>query len=268
MKTINPYLIAAATAARRLRWDAGWESHRSRGLLRRWRGARAGQRAVICCNGPSLNRVDFEALAAAEVFCIGLNKINLLFERTCWRPGAICASNLNVIEQNAGFYNETGIPLFLDSGGRRWVRPRTNVAFLHYLHVNRFAEDVSMSYVQGSTVTYMALQVAFHLGIREVALVGCDHSFATKGPAHQAVKAGETDPNHFDPRYFSGGVKWDLPDLIGSEYFYALAERHYRNAGRRIWNCTEGGKLELYERKPLAEFLAGAKDVGRRAAAA
>jgi hypothetical protein len=44
------------------------------------------------------------------------------------------------------------------------------------------------------------------MGFTQVALVGFDHNFATKGPDHKLVSAADDDPNHFDFRYFAGGV--------------------------------------------------------------
>ena len=112
-----------------------------------------------------------------------------------------------------------------------------------------------MSIGLGSTVTYVALQLAFHMGYDSVALIGCDHNFETKGPADKIVQADNTDPNHFDPTYFSKGVKWNLPDLLNSERGYLLARKHYENNERKIFNCTEGGKLEIFERLTLEDFL-------------
>jgi hypothetical protein len=99
------------------------------------------------------------------------------------------------------------------------------------------------------------MQLAFHMGFKNIALVGCDHSFATKGPANKTVIAGQQDPNHFDPNYFSEGVKWQLPDIIGSELHYDLARDIFERYGRKIVNCTEGGRLEIFERQPLGEFF-------------
>lgn len=251
--TINPYLRAAALVRSRLGWDLDPESWRSRDRLKRLKDTHPGGRAVILCNGPSLNKVDFGMLDG--VFCFGLNKINLLFERSPFRPNAVVAVNPFVIEQNAPFFNETEIPLFLSRVGRHQVRSRPNVAFLDTANVPKFARDVSMSCFEGHTVTYVALQVAFHMGFREVALVGADHNFATSGPANKTVIAGEKDESHFDPRYFSGGVQWQLPDLFQSEVAYTMARDAYAAFGGRVFNATDGGNLEVFERSTLGEFL-------------
>jgi hypothetical protein len=254
--TLNPYLVAIRLVLQRLRWDLGQESFRSRRRLRALRDRHAGRKAVILCNGPSLLRTDFARLAASNAFVFCLNKINLLFDKTELRPDAIVAVNRYVIEQNAEFYRSTPIDLFLDSGALALVGSRSNLAYLHSTALTRFARDCSVSIYQGYTVTFVALQLAYHMGFSEVALVGCDHSFSQKGPANLAVVSGERDADHFDPNYFAGGVKWQLPDLAQSEASYLMAREVFEASGRRIVNCTDGGNLEVYVRQRLEDFLA------------
>lgn len=254
---LNPYRMAARFVLRRLRWDLHPQSWRSRRVLRSWRD-RFGQepkRAVILCNGPSLLKVDFDHLTRSGVFCIGLNKVNLLFAKTAFRPQCVVAVNPFVIEQNADFFNETSLPLFLDTHAVDFVRPRPNVAYLHSNPFHYFARDASISIFQGYTVTYVALQLAFHFGFREVALVGADHSFVEKGPGSMTVVSGQHDPSHFDSNYFAGGMKWQLPDLFESEVGYTMARNTFEAFGGRVVNATVGGKLEVFERQTLEDFL-------------
>jgi len=254
--TINPYRTSVMQILRRAKWDIRLLSWISRAKVRTWKDKYADQKAVIMCNGPSLNKVDFRQLDKSGVFTFGLNKINLLFRRTDFRPSVIVAVNPFVIEQNAKFYNETDIPLFLDSKGSKWVKCSKNTHFLHSsVGSGHFAQDCSISINQGFTVTYVAMQLAFHMGFVEVALVGCDHSFSTKGTANEIVASDENDPDHFDPNYFAKGVKWQLPDLAHSEFYYTIAKETFERYGRRIVNCTQGGSLELFERQPLDDFL-------------
>jgi hypothetical protein len=64
------------------------------------------------------------------------------------------------------------------------------------------------------------------------------------------VSEGE-DPNHFDPRYFGKGFRWQLPDLETSEIAYRMARRAYEQAGRRVLDATIGGKLTVF---PKVEY--------------
>lgn len=254
--SVNPYFSAAGLVRDRLRWDLNIESWRSRERLKRLKDKFKGEKAVILCNGPSLNKVDFDLLNG-KCYTFGLNKVNLLFSRTSFRPSCVVAVNSLVLEQNAEFYNSTDLPLFLDSVAfvKKWVKAGDNKCFLHSTSFQKFARDCSISINQGFTVTYVAMQLAFHLGFRDVALVGCDHSFATKGPANKTVESGKEDLSHFDPTYFSGGVKWQLPDIFESEISYGRAKRVYEAYNRKIVNCTEGGYLEVFDRVGLESFL-------------
>jgi hypothetical protein len=251
--TVNPYRYAMYEIWNRLRWDLNPNSWSSRAKLTAYKDKYRNQKAVILCNGPSLMKSDFKLLD--NVFTFGLNKINLLFESNDFRPSCIVAINYLVLEQNSLFYNQTDIPLFLDSYATRYVRTRKNTIFLHTSLQQKFAKDCSVSIYHGFTVTFTALQLAFHMGFREVALVGCDHNFAAKGMPNVAVVAVEKDANHFDSRYFSNGAKWQLPDLLQSEVSYRIARDIYELEGRRVVNATKGGKLEILQRQDLEEFV-------------
>jgi hypothetical protein len=244
-------------ARRRLSWQLRAEAWRSHWRLARLHDRCRGQRAVILCNGPSLMKVDFDSLAG--VYTFGLNKINLLFDRTTFRPSCVVAVNPYVLEQNAAFYRATDLPVFLDSGAYPRVGSRPCVHYLYSLDdtgVRDFRRDVPGGICQGYTVTFVALQLAHWFGFTRVALVGCDHDFAEKGRPNAVVTAGERDQSHFDPRYFSGGMKWQLPDLPESERSYELARQAFAADGRELVNATEGGRLELLPRMSLRQFLA------------
>jgi hypothetical protein len=252
---INPYRRALGTLISRAMWDLNPSSWTSRRKIKSNKGRHVGGKCVILCNGPSLLKVDFKLLEDSGVYTFGLNKINLLFSKNSFKPSAIIAVNGMVLEQNKRFYNETEIQLFLSSTASKFIKERHNVCFLHSTNVHGFARDCSLSVHNGGTVTYVAMQLAFHFGFEKVALVGCDHNFAIKGPANMTVQSGKEDFSHFDPNYFAGGVKWQLPDLARSEFFYSLAKDYYNFANRELINCTDGGCLEVFPRASLAKFL-------------
>jgi hypothetical protein len=251
--TINPYRTAAAEVLRRLKWDMQPESWASRSKLKAFHNIHQGEKCVILCNGPSLLKADLSLLKGVKTF--GLNKINMLFDKTDFRPTYIASVNPLVNEQNAPFFNETDIPLFLRNDAMAHIRPRKNIAYLYPAAQQKFARDCSMSVYEGYTVTFIALQLAYHMGFKEVAVIGCDHNFAQSGPANKTVVSGEKDASHFDPNYFAGGVKWQLPDLLQSEVSYSMARDIYEGSGRKVYNCTDGGKLEIFNRITLIDFV-------------
>lgn len=258
---INSYKHALSLCAHRLNFDLDfrvWGSkQRTKLLSNKFNG-----KCIILCNGPSLNRVDFDLLKDTQIFTIGLNKINLMFEKNSFRPNLISCVNPFVIDQNIDFYLNTDIPVFLDYLNVKKIGKlgaTSKKANIHYLHsadvVGQFATDLSGSICQGYTVTYVALQIAYHLGFTKVALVGCDHNFSSKGVNNSTITQTATETNHFMPNYFAPGSQWQLPDLLGSEFHYQIAKDVYEVNERVIYNCTEGGKLEIFERIPLDDFI-------------
>lgn len=84
-------------------------------------------------------------------------------------------------------------------------------------------------YFSGLTVTYVALKMAFYLGYERVDLWGVDHS---------------ADWKHYREDYPPGDVdrrQWRMEMM---EYHYALAQRVYTLAGRRIINYSHPSKLD------------------------
>ena len=252
---LNPYRVATSLLWERLKWDFHLRSWSSRRKLKALHNRYEGKKAVIVCNGPSLLQTDFSLLD--DVYTFGLNKINLLFNQTDFRPDCIVSVNPFVIKQNKEFYAKSDIPLFLDakasrtSGLLKYYHP----TFIHTSDISSFSKDCSYSIFQGYTVTYVAMQLAYHMGFSDVALIGCDHNFHVQGPANEVRTASGDDKSHFHKDYFADGQQWQLPDLQQSEVFYALALRTYQESGRRLINATSGGNLELLPRIRLADFI-------------
>ena len=61
-----------------------------------------GRDTLVVGNGPSINHTK---LADINMVSIGMNKINLLFDRSEWRPDIITCVNGLVIRQNRKFFN-------------------------------------------------------------------------------------------------------------------------------------------------------------------
>ena len=99
------------------------------------------------------------------------------------------------------------------------------------------------------------MQLAYHMGYDEVGLIGCDHYFKDKGIPNTTIKTVDIDRNHFDPNYFGKGMEWQLPDILGSEFHYQISRDFFQKNNKKIYNCTNGGHLEIFERKSLSNFI-------------
>lgn len=214
--------------------------------LSRFHNVHVGERAVLVCNGPSLNRMNLDFLRREIV--IGLNKIHLGLDRFGFYPRYVVAVNPRVVEQAR---IELAAMTALKFIGARAAIHLPEDAFTHHIQVLDppvlFSRDITQGFREGGTVTHAALQLAFWMGFSEVVIIGMDHRFTYEGKPHESRFLAGPDTNHFSPEYFSGQV-WDNPDLVRSEVSYAEARRIYESTGRRIVDATVDGACTVFEK--------------------
>lgn len=218
--------------------------------LRAMRNSHTGERCFIIGNGPSLRETDLKKLS--DTYTIGMNRFYLAFPDLGFSTSCLLSVNNLVIEQCAEDFRALPIPTFVSWRGRQWIKPSDN---LHYLYTSYllpgFSGNAAGRLWEGATVTFVAMQLAYYMGFKQVILIGVDHSFATKGTPNTMVTSTGDDPNHFNPAYFGKGFRWQLPDLETSEIAYVLAREAYKKDGREILDATVGGKLTVF---PKVEY--------------
>lgn len=213
-----------------------------------------GKRAFIIGNGPSLKQTDLSKLKNEITF--GMNRIYLAFPEWGFTTTYLCVTNDLVVEQFVGDISVLTIPKFIAWRSHKHfdqdlsLKDIPTFAYTSYTGP-RFATDARGRIWEGATVTNLALQLAYHMGIEKAILIGVDHNFTSKGEANKTVVSEGEDPNHFMPNYFGKGVKWQLPDLDTSEIGYTFAQEAYRKAGREVVDATVGGKLTIF---PKVEY--------------
>lgn len=209
------------------------------------RDSHRGERCVIIGNGPSLNRTDIQRIRNEYTF--GLNRIYLAWEDWGFSTSFFLSVNDLVIEQCAQDIMALSMPAFVAWRARKWLEPKDNLHFLYTTYTGpKFAQDASKRLWEGATVTYTALQLAYHMGFSTVVLIGVDHSFKSKGKPNQTVESQGDDPNHFSPEYFGKGFRWQLPDLDTSEAAYRMAHQAFLADQRQVLDATIGGQLDVF----------------------
>ncbi|MBT3391264.1 MAG: DUF115 domain-containing protein [Chloroflexi bacterium] len=218
-----------------------------------------GERCFIIGNGPSLKQTDVSKLK--DEFTFGMNRIYLAFPEWGFSTSFLVSVNDLVNEQCAEDFINLDVPRFFSWRSRRFFSslptPHSPLStFLHTTYTGpKFAQDARGRLWEGATVTYACLQLAYHMGFDEVILIGVDHSFASKGQPNTTVVSGGDDPNHFDPRYFGKGFRWQLPDLDTSEQAYRMARHAFESAGRRVLDATIGGQLTIFSKVNYDELF-------------
>jgi len=204
-----------------------------------------GQRCFIIGNGPSLQETDVSCLKGEYSF--GMNRVYLAFPQWGFHTPYYLSINSLVIEQCAEDIRALPMPKFLSWRSRHLIQPTDDTIFLHTTYTGpKFARDARHRLWEGATVTYVALQLAFHMGFQQVILIGVDHSFVSQGEPNTTVISRGDDRDHFDAAYFGKGFRWQLPDLETSERAYRLARQAYEQAGRQVLDATIDGKLTVF----------------------
>jgi hypothetical protein len=121
--------------------------------------------------------------------------------------------------------------------------------------VPRFSTDATKQLFCGQSVTYINLQLAYFMGFTEVYLIGMDFSYVIP-ESHKrtgdVLLSDTDDSNHFHQDYFGKGKTWKDPKLDRVALNYKMAKLVYEATGRRIYNATVGGSLEIFERVDYA----------------
>lgn len=227
-------------------------------ILADFKDKHKGKRAFILGNGPSLNLCDLGLLKNELTF--GVNSIFLNYEHMDYDPTYYVVEDVLVAEDRAEEINVYNGPIKLfgnylrhhgitESENTLWINVR--MRYDDYPEFPYFSRNALKMLWTGGTVTYLCMQLAYYMGFSEVYLVGFDHSYKIPPDFHvngNQILSTSDDPNHFHPDYFGKGYRWHDPMLGRMEKSYRSAKRVYDGAGRRIFNATVGGKLEIFDR--------------------
>ncbi len=248
------------------RLDRVYEGLRLRGLRDRHRGARC----FLVGNGPSLRHQDLGALRGELVF--STNKLLLHPQHDRMAPRYYCVSDTLFLDGLApemrrllrekspaleSFFPRSIKPALRRSG----LVPARSVYFLTKLGVPIWERgtmrlDPSRGVFTGQNVIIdFCLPLAFYMGFAEVYLLGCDTDYGLdRAEDYSAayfydvsVHRPLLDPVHHRTAWYDNVVR-----------SYEVARRMFEAGGRRIYNATAGGKLEVFPRVDLAAVLAGA----------
>ena len=226
------------------------ENEKGLGLLK---NAYKGKRIFIVCNGPSLKPEDLDRIAENGDYSFACNKIDKIFTKTKWRPsfyavfdegyGIKLLDTMNSIPADMHFYAE-------DS----YLTTRKVRAKHYYINALRsrklldepdFADNVTEKLYAIATVTYAMIQIAVHMGFKELYIIGCDHSYSLE------VKRDGTIVDNGGNSYFTGSEEEKKRTAVVSweaDCAYDMARTFADSHGIVIKNAGRGGKLENFER--------------------
>ena len=248
-------------------------------------------RIWVIGNGPSLRAADLQILHNRGEFCIGMNRIQLIYDKTDWRPSLYCLADTRKNfswAQDVLFHVKQGYPCHVknlilnaltphfDGGLGAWIdQPWAGnvVPLIECMH-NYIDHRPPAKWhfphpccFQGSMNT--SIQIAAFAGYKNIILLGVDHEWKLRDGEHTP------DPNHYDPRY-DGGLEYGILNgehisnslpytvmnpftiekmIAEAVYAYRLADREARGMGVSIFNASRNTNLYTFPRVSFDEIL-------------
>jgi len=239
------------------------------------RGMGRGKRAFVIGNGPSLRGMDLSALKTD--ITIASNRFYLARDSVNLTPSYMLFEDTRHIEQSGSAIRDLrgSTKIVALHGAHAVPRPwGDDLLFMNARLIDDpsywtdwgplFSEDFAQIVYLGSTVTYIGLQLAYHLGCEEVYLIGVDFSYGAMAndvaPGKMTVTAENIDQvseAHLIPNYYKIGDTIGVPDYDKQRAAYTKAHSMFEAAGRKVVNLTPGTKLDVFEKGDFAEIISG-----------
>jgi len=229
-----------------------------------------GKRCFIIGNGPSLNKHDLSLLENEITF--GVNSFYYKTRETGFRPTFYVVEDSSVIKENLEEIRNYYAPFKFFPTVYSRLHPKDPNTYFFKMNrgfyeksspnycVPRFSTDITKEIFCGQSVTYINLQLAYFMGFSEVYLIGMDFNYIIPESHRRTgdVLLSDTDdPNHFHKDYFGKGKTWKDPKLDRVKSNYKMAKLVYESVGRKIFNATIGGHLDVFDRVDYYDLLGG-----------
>ncbi len=227
--------------------------------LRPFKDRHRGERCFIVGNGPSLTISDLEKLKSEVTFAA--NKIYLAFDRTDWRPSYYVVEDEHMARQHhREICQLKGSVKFVSDEWKLLYRKSSDVILYPRYSLSRdefpqFSKDATQVVYCGYMVTYASLQLAYFMGFTSVYLMGVDFDYPSVRSAIEPSSNISHQQDHFVRNYFQPGETRNPPELELAERAMVCAREFFESHGRKIWNATRGGKLEVFDRISLEGAL-------------
>ena len=220
-----------------------------------------GQRGFVIGNGPSLKLDDLNMLI--QEVSIASNKIFMIFKDTPWRPTVYSIVDDLVWEK---IYDQLPakklVPVITSQLPAKSIPHHTakylgNAADLYSSGQGLcFSQNVCEGFYGGYSVTFENLQLAAHMGLNPIYLIGCDHYYHGESEVTPQSQVTEgTQANHFIPGYRAPGEIVNPAPIKEMTQAYEVAKKYGDEHGIKIYNATRGGHLEAFPRVCFDELF-------------
>lgn len=222
-----------------------------------------GETCFIIGHGPSLKVEDLETLHKNNIDCFGVNRIYKIFDKTNWRPTYYVSTDPVLIRDNIDIVEKLPVEYkFIPLQNKYYLGIKVKGATYFFRNDNRSVDgehhynlDVTKQVNMRGTVTIASIQLAIHMGYRNIFLIGIDHNFDKI-----INENGETVVDSKVRNYFIEGydedVKNEVKHDIGvtTQAYYDM-RRFADIYGINIINASRATKLDAFEKIDFDEVM-------------
>lgn len=229
------------------------------GELKKWdeyKNIHRGNRCFIIGTGPSLKIDDLNKLGGEYTFSV--NSIINFYEKTDWRPSYYCIVDPRVYEaledqlvkyqEIISFYPTNRIKTNILSGPAfpldcsDMYKAKTDGV----LRLTKFGTNPKKAFYDGATVVYATMQIAAYMGFKEIYLLGVDCNYGYTKNFHNRELEYNSDKYKYRDTKDTGKVMIEA---------FKIAKKYADENGIKIYNTSEGGMLDVFERISLEKVL-------------
>lgn len=223
------------------------------------------RRCFIIANGPSLKDIDVSKLR--KELTVGCNGIYQMFPEWGFHTSYLVFEDIEQVElrrkeiggikgpiKMAAIYNSYAFPADEKTIFFNAIRMVSQTYYWRDLYP-QFSTDMAACVHTGGSVTYIMLQLAYHLGCNPVYLVGLDHDYGELPKRFPPGKITITEENidlirglHFSDKYYNVGDQIGVPFVKEQEAAYAAARDAFERDGRSVLNASTHTCLDVFKR--------------------
>jgi hypothetical protein len=223
-----------------------------------------GKRCFIIGNGPSLTPEDLDMIKGE--FSFGCNRIFDIYEKTSWRPNYYVVYDKNVInsllkqpvielEVNKAFVSDKRLANYWSEKNdvqEIFNKGRTTIAKEKY-YIQTVSENIDDYFTSSQTVATLMFEIAFYMGFTEIYLLGIDNNYGIEKDMN-GNKIINNIQSHFYETKDADGNRYTA-NIEAATKCYETCKKYADSHGVKVYNCTRGGKLEVFERKNLEDVI-------------
>ncbi len=214
-----------------------------------------GERCFIVGNGPSLTAADLTTLHEYGEDSFAVNRIYKIFPQTEWRPTYYVSTDAVMIRDALGEVEKIPSEKFIPLQNKYYLGIKVKGA--HYFFRNDLREndqpegfdlDCTEQVNMRGTVTIACIQLAIHMGYRDIYLIGVDHNFDKVITENGEVVIDPSVKNYFIEGYDDDVANEVQHDLGTTTKAYLDVRRFCDRHDIHVFNASRQTKLNVFEK--------------------